>query len=79
MILPVPFPQSVIFHNLTNYTNLFDDCESCFYSGFETFGDSDNETFTYNDRSSNKLKVFNVCLVIFNIDAISFLGLFVIK
>ena len=60
MILPVPFPQSVIFHDLTNYTNLFNDCESCFYSGFETFGNSDNETFTYNDRSSNKLKVLNV-------------------
>lgn len=30
MILPVPFPNTVRFHDLSNYTNFFDDCDNCF-------------------------------------------------
>ena len=30
MILPVPFPKSVKFHNLDNYKDIFSDCESKF-------------------------------------------------
>ena len=30
MVLPVPFPNSVVFHNLEKYKDFFSDCESCF-------------------------------------------------
>lgn len=30
MVLPVPFPDSVVFHNLEKYKNFFSDCESSF-------------------------------------------------
>lgn len=56
MILPVPFPESVSFHDLTNYKNLFDDCESCFYDDT----DYDNDSFSVQDCSNGSLKVFNV-------------------
>lgn len=45
MILPVPFPQSIQFHDLTKYSELFNDCSNCFknqnYSNsFGTFNNS---------------------------------------
>lgn len=30
MILPVPFPQTIKFHNLSDYKRIFNDCDSCF-------------------------------------------------
>lgn len=30
MILPVPFPETVNFYDLSNYVNFFDDCDECF-------------------------------------------------
>lgn len=30
MVLPVPFPHSVNFHDLSNYKKFFEDCEDCF-------------------------------------------------
>jgi hypothetical protein len=57
MILPVPFPNSVSFHNLENYENFFTDCEKCFvrqtrgYSAMNSLG-AKNETDT--------LEVFSV-------------------
>lgn len=31
MVLPVPFPETVKFHDLSNYKNFFNDCADCFY------------------------------------------------
>ncbi len=36
MILPVPNPQTIKFHDLSNYTEIFYDCSKCFYRN--TFG-----------------------------------------
>jgi len=30
MILPVPLPDTIMFHDLSNYQNLFSDCNKCF-------------------------------------------------
>lgn len=30
MVLPVPYPESVKFHNLESYKTFFDDCQDCF-------------------------------------------------
>jgi hypothetical protein len=30
MVLPVPFPKSVVFHNLENYKTFFSDCDNSF-------------------------------------------------
>jgi hypothetical protein len=32
MILPVPQPETLRFHNLSEYKNFFDDCKNCFYN-----------------------------------------------
>jgi hypothetical protein len=57
MILPVPLPNTLQFHNLINYKELFSDCKNCFYDP--------NTSFSYgnlpkNKLKSNKLEVFNV-------------------
>lgn len=55
MILPVPNPTSVKFHNLTSYPNIFDDCEKM----FEKHLSKSCKHMRYN-ISSNMLEVFNV-------------------
>ncbi len=56
MILPVPNPKTIKFHNLTNYKNIFDDCDKMA---------SDVRTLSYSTTKSastnyGKLDVFNV-------------------
>jgi len=55
MILPVPFIDSVIFHDLSEYSKLFDDCNNCFYK-HET---KSLKSFSYG-FTTNNLEVFNV-------------------
>lgn len=55
MVLPVPFPNSVIFHDLSDYKDFFTDCSSCFSS--EYLYKSQSMSFTNN---ANSLHVYNV-------------------
>jgi hypothetical protein len=63
MVLPVPFPDSVNFHNLENYKKFFEDCEECFYlqqsKSFGSRGITTNSYDSYNSKSA-PLKVFDV-------------------
>lgn len=59
MILPVPFPQTVKFINLSKYTNLFEDCDKCFYNPIK----ASSLYFSLNSSKtqlSKPLAVFNV-------------------
>lgn len=55
MILPVPLPQTLKFHDLSNYKNFFDDCEACFYKPTKSLSFSANSI----DRAEN-LPIFKV-------------------
>lgn len=57
MILPVLYPQTVKFHDLTNYKKLFDDCKNSFSSPLYK---SINLSKNFTTDSINKLEVFNV-------------------
>jgi hypothetical protein len=57
MILPVPNPESIKFINLTDYKNIFDDCDSCFHSyvlGINSY------VLGTNSLNSHKLEVFDI-------------------
>lgn len=57
MILPYPNPESIILHDLSNYTKLFVDCESCFpMFKFTNSMSDDNDSM----RSVSYLEVLNV-------------------
>ena len=59
MLLPVPNPQTVKFHNLSNYKNIFADCGKCFYTNISrsiTLSNSNSKSA----RRKNILEVFNV-------------------
>lgn len=59
MILPVPLPDTVQFINLSNYKNLFEDCDECFYK--PSRGNTYSMTLNMSYRTNNKsLEVFNV-------------------
>jgi hypothetical protein len=63
MVLPVPFPESVTFHNLENYKTFFKDCEDCFYLQSNSYGMRGITTNSFNDcleSKSQSLKVFDV-------------------
>lgn len=63
MVLPTPFPDSVEFHNLSNYKNFFEDCEDCFYLPelkSRSITLSTNSSLMQDGLNSNILKVFNV-------------------
>jgi len=60
MVLPVPFPESVNFHDMTNYKTFFDDCESCFYLPMLTNSSLNSYSKSYNILEKDMLKVFNV-------------------
>lgn len=58
MILPVPNPETLQFHNLENYKHIFDDCEKCFE---EVVKEVVKLSVGYDDDDDDKiLKVFNV-------------------
>jgi len=56
MILPVPMPNSVKFINLSNYKNIFEDCEKSFYNGARRLSVPSSLSF----GSRNMLEVFSV-------------------
>lgn len=59
MILPVPYPETIKFINLSNYKNIFSDCASMVYSNARSFkGNYLSASFTNSD--SRTLEVFNV-------------------
>lgn len=59
MVLPVPLPNSIEFIDLSNYTNLFEDCAKCFYNPYR--GRSLNlSTNSFNTKDDKPLEVFNV-------------------
>lgn len=59
MVLPVPLPQTLQFIDLSNYTNLFEDCAKCFYNASRGYNLS-NSIDTYSLKNDKPLKVFNV-------------------
>lgn len=55
MILPVPLPETLKFHDLSEYKDFFDDCDRCF--------PNQEKNFSFSNRSINKaenLQVFKV-------------------
>lgn len=56
MVLPVPFPNSVVFHNFEKYKDFFSDCEDCFVSN--TLGMYTNSYGVMSKRSL--LEVYDV-------------------
>lgn len=58
MILPVPNPQTIKLHDLSNYTQLFDDCNACFIN---------NTNFGRGNYSTNSTNSFSLKLPIFNV------------
>lgn len=55
MILPVPYPETLKFHNLQHYKELFDDCSNSFPLAFKS------RSLCYDSNLHEKtLKVFNV-------------------
>jgi hypothetical protein len=59
MILPVPSPQSLMFHDLSGYAELFADCKNCFYSANLSRGGGTYSSNSFGTKKS-KLEVFNV-------------------
>jgi hypothetical protein len=52
MILPVPHPETVKLHDLSNYTEIFKDCAKCFSSRLKTLSYSNSrslQSFSMND------------------------------
>lgn len=59
MVLPVPFPSSVVFHNLKDYTDFFNDCELCFENPMNQYiTDGFNITNSY--ASEKTLEVYDI-------------------
>lgn len=56
MILPVLNPQSLKFHDLSNYVNIFDDCAKGFYN----ITNEDTYRSKSSDCANQTLKVFDV-------------------
>lgn len=56
MILPVPYPNTVQFHDLSNYKNIFNDCDNC----FPKLKSRSMYLSTNSFSVSESLKVFNV-------------------
>ncbi len=60
MLLPVPNPQTVQFHDLSKYKNIFSDCDNSFYKPVSrSLGLSFNSADSYSAKSA-KLEVFDV-------------------
>jgi len=58
MVLPVPFPSSVVFHNLEDYSDFFADCELCFEKPMTEGLYSLN--FTNQSKSGKMLEVYDI-------------------
>lgn len=61
MVLPVPFPETVNFHDMSNYKHFFEDCENCFYLQPSYSNRGATLEYSTNDSAKSKtLKVINV-------------------
>lgn len=60
MVLPVPYPESVKFIDLSRYKDIFKDCALCFYNPNATYGKGFVSKNSTNFRDSDELEVFNV-------------------
>ena len=58
MILPVTNPESIEFHDLTEYEDFFEDCQNCFYNPTKSFNYSNDAMRCFDCDDS--LKVFDV-------------------
>ncbi len=56
MILPVPNPSSVKFHNLYTYTDIFNDCNKMVYKKTDGFKGIRDGRITITNRSLNSQK-----------------------
>lgn len=59
MILPVPFPTSVIFHNLEKYKDFFSDCKNSFYDATSSKYLSSN-SYGVEYKCESMLKVYDI-------------------
>ena len=59
MVLPVPFPHTIKFIDLSTYVNLFEDCAKCFYNPNMSFNLSFSSNSS-NARDDKPLQIFNV-------------------
>lgn len=73
MVLPVPLPQTLEFIDLSDYKNLFEDCNKCFYNNNRLR--SNKVSNSYNTKDNKLLQVFNIgsykVSVAMNLDQIS--------
>jgi len=60
MILPVPLVNTLKFHNLKDYKELFTDCKKCFYNSKTSESYSNLSINSFSSNSKSKLEVFNV-------------------
>ena len=64
MVIPVPNPQSVTFHDLSTYVNFFGDCGKSFYTNVTRSKGIYFNSYSMDDslslNSSKPLEVFNV-------------------
>lgn len=60
MVLPVPFPKTIQFIDLSKYKDLFEDCAKCFYNPNENLGMRSFSTNSYGTKNVKSLEVFNV-------------------
>lgn len=59
MVLPVPFPDSVVFHNLEKYKDFFSDCERSFFNMKKSLGSFTN-SFGTDGILEKKLDVYDI-------------------
>lgn len=59
MILPVPYPETIKFINLSNYKDIFSDCQSVFMSP-RSRGEFLSASFNYDGMSKGKLEVLSI-------------------
>lgn len=60
MILPVPYPSSVKFHDLSGYNNFFSDCSDCFRTVYDPSMKPITKSRSFNSSDEKRLSVFSV-------------------
>jgi len=61
MVLPVPLPSTVKFHDLSSYKEIFKDCAKCFYTpNLDRSGSKSYSNSMITNNGSKTLEVFNV-------------------
>lgn len=60
MVLPVPFPNSVNFHNLEKYKEFFSDCESCFLNTIDVMKNILTNSYGAKGISQSPLAIYDI-------------------